>query len=166
MSVVTSITSKPIPSRRKRADCFEWSRAGGAAARCNASINFTLGGGRGRRRIERLEAVHHPTDLNSIRVSISIRTRDAITFLFARRTGRRWLNLMEYERIFEMERGGFGFSTWHEANFFNSENYIIGQLRVRRVRRKRSRWRMIESCARVGNFIVLLERLRGIYLTS
>lgn len=93
MSVVTSITSKPIPSRRKRADCFEWSRAGGAVGRCNASINFTLGGGRGRRRIERLEAVHHPTDLNSIRVSISIRTRDAITFLFARRTGRRWINL-------------------------------------------------------------------------
>lgn len=106
MSVVTSITSKPIPSRRKRADCFEWSRAGGAAGRCNASINFTLGGGRGRRRIERLEAVHHPTDLNSIRVSISIRTRDAITFLFARRTGRRWLNLMEYRRK-NFRNGGF-----------------------------------------------------------
>lgn len=49
-----------------------------------------------------------------------------------------------------------GFSTWHEANFFNSENYIIGQLGGARVRRKRSRW-MIESRARVGNFIVLLE---------
>lgn len=47
-----------------------------------------------------------------------------------------------------------GFSTW--PIFFNSENYIIGQLGGARVRRKRSRW-MIESRARVGNFIVLLE---------
>lgn len=70
------------------------------------------------------------------------------------------INLMEYRRK-NFRNGAWwfqaGFSTWHEANFFNSENYIIGQLRVRRVRRKRSRWRMIESCARVGNFIVLLE---------
>lgn len=121
MSVVTSITSKPIPSRRKRADCFEWSRAGGAAGRCNASINFTLGGGRGRRRIERLEAVHHPTDLNSIRVSISIRTRDAIIIISFRATNGSTMvriNLMENRRknfrngawwfwIFYLARGQF-----------------------------------------------------------
>ena len=172
MSVVTWITSKPIPSRRKRADCFEWWRAGGAAGRCNASINFTL---EEEEEEEEEEELHRNRPSSNsrfklkIRVSISIRTSDVITFRLGSRDERVRINLTEF-RTFQFSKwmdkawSGFRFSTWHETNFFNSENYIIGQLRGG-VGGKRSRWRMIESCARVGNFIVLLEP-RGIYLTS
>lgn len=63
MSVVTSVTSKPVPSRRKRAECFE---------REEPPINFTLVQRRRRKR-----RIRPPP---RSRVSISI---PRVTFVFA-----------------------------------------------------------------------------------
>lgn len=107
MSVVTWITSKLIPSRRKRADCFEWWRAGGAAGRCNASINFTL---EEEEEEEEEEELHRNRPSSNsrfklkIRVSISIHTSDVITFRLGSRDERVRINLTEFRT--------FQFSKW------------------------------------------------------